>query len=238
MNEFADIIFKRVDGADYGAVKNDIKLFSIFLAIDGRRSVRMIAKDDAYDLDNLMAEVDRMEKQGLIAAIDGTVRDYSETPSEIAFAKLPQEFRTGIDAIDKQHQRLVDMVNHLGRARETVFTDMKHKQGAIGHVVGEMLSYTISHFSFEESLMQDAQYKYFQAHKRTHELFVARANEYQRRFMAGEDIVNELFEVLNRWLFNHIRNDDLAYAPAVKKVVEKLDETRSDWLGRMLKRFF
>jgi hemerythrin len=238
MNEFADIIFKRVDGADYSTIRNDIKLFSVFLAFDGRRSVRTIASDDGYELRDLAARIDRMEKLGLIAAVDGTERDYVETPAEITFKKLPKEFRTGIEAVDKQHQRLVDMVNHLGRARKTTYKDLKHKQAAIGHVVGEMLGYTVSHFAFEESLMQEAKYKFFQSHKRVHELFVARANEYQRRFMAGEDIVNELFDVLNRWLFNHIRNDDLAYAPVVKKKVQELDATKGDWLGRMLKRFF
>lgn len=238
MSEFADIIFKRVDGADYDAIRKDIKLFSILLAIDGCRSVRTIASDDGYELEDIEAEIDRMEKLGLIAAVDGATRDYVETPAEVTFLKLPKEFQTGIEAIDKQHQRLVDMVNHLGRTRKMAFKDLKHKQAEIGHVVGEMLSYTISHFAFEEMLMQDAKYKFFQAHKRVHELFAARASEYQRRFMTGEDIVNELFDVLNRWLFNHIRNDDLAYAPVVKKMVQELDETKGDWLGRMLKRFF
>lgn len=238
MNEFADIIFKRVEGANYAAIRDNLKMFSILMAIDGRRSVRTIARDDAYELDELVATIDRMEKMGVIAAVDGTARNYAGTPSDVDFIKLPKEFRTGIKAIDKQHQQLVDMVNHLGQLRGAQFESPRNRQAVTGQIVGEMISYTISHFAFEESLMQDAAYEYFHSHKRVHELFVTRTNEYKQRFLAGEDIVNELYDMLNRWLFNHIRNDDMAYAPAVKVKVRELDRTKGDWLGRMLKRFF
>lgn len=238
MNELADIIFKRVEGANYATIRDDVKLFSILLAVDGRRAVRTIARDDAYELEDLVAAVDQMEKMGVIAAVDGTAREYTETPSDVDFIKLPKEFRTGIKAIDRQHQQLVDMVHHLGRMRGAAFKNLKNRQAVTGQVVGEMISYTISHFAFEESLMRDAAYKYYEPHKRVHELFVTRANEYKQRYIAGEDIVDELFDMLNRWLFNHIRNDDMAYAPAVKEKVLELDRTKGDWLGRMLKRFF
>lgn len=238
MNEFADIIFKRVQGANYETIRGNLKLFSIYLAIDGRRSVRSIARDDAYELDNLVVTVDQLEKWGLIAPVDGSAGGYTEIPSEADFIKLPKEFRTGITTIDKQHQQLVDMVNHLGRIRGAVFENPKNKKAATGQVVAEMLSYSFSHFAFEEELMQDANYKFFESHKRAHSLFVTRANEYRQRFTAGEDIIDELFDMLNRWLFNHIRNDDMAYAPALKTKILELDQTKAGWLGRMLKRFF
>lgn len=238
MNEFADIIFKRVQSANYETIRDSLKLFSIYLAVDGRRSVRAIARNDAYELDDLVATINQLKKLGLIVPADGSEGGYTETPSEANFIKLPKEFRTGITTIDKQHQQLVDMVNHLGRIRGAAFDDPKNRKAATGQVVAEMLSYTISHFAFEESLMQDANFKFFKSHKRAHDLFVTRANEYKQRFMAGEDIIDELFDTLNRWLYNHIRNDDLAYAPALKTKILELDQTKAGWLGRMLKRFF
>jgi hemerythrin len=238
MKEFADIIFKRVHGANYETIRGSLKLFSIYLAIDGRRSVRSIARDDACALDELVVTFDRFEKLGLIAPVDGSEGGYTETLSEADFIKLPKEFRTGITTIDKQHQQLVDMVNHLGRIREAAFENPKNRKAATSQVVDEMISYSISHFAFEESLMQDANYKFFESHKRTHALFVTRADEYKQRFTGGEDIIDELFDMLNRWLFNHIRNDDMAYAPALKTKILELDQTKTGWLGRMLKRFF
>jgi hemerythrin len=238
MNEIADIIFERVEGANYETIRDSLSLFSIYLAVDGRRSVKTIALNDAYELDELVATMDQLEKLGLIAAVDGSERGYTETPSKANFVKLPKEFRTGIETIDNQHQQLVDMVNHLGRIRGAAFKDSKNRKAATGHVVAEMLSYTISHFAFEEALMQDANYKLYESHKRAHDLFVTRANKYRQRFSAGEDIIDELFDMLNRWLFNHIRNDDMAYTPALKTKILELDQTKRGWLGRMLKRFF
>jgi hemerythrin len=238
MNEFAEIIFKRVGGANYQSIRDSLKLFSIYLAVDGRRSVKEIARNDAYELDNLAATINQLEKWGLIAPVDGRQEGYAEIPSEASFIRLPKEFRTGITTIDKQHQQLVDMVNHLGRIRGAAIENPKNRKVATGQVVAEMISYTISHFAFEETLMQDANYKFFESHRRAHNLFVTRANEYEQRFAAGEDIVDELFDTLNRWLFSHIRNDDMAYAPVLKMKIRELDQTKTGWLGRMLKRFF
>ena len=201
---------------DYADVRNNTSLFSLLLVIDGKRSVRTIAQEDRYGLEELLPMINEIEKLGLIVPVEsGTSKDYQETPSDVSFFKLPKEYRTGIVMIDNQHQRLVDMVNQLDTIRKTPYSDSRMRDGAIGQVVGEMINYTISHFSFEESLMQKAKYEFYDAHKRIHELFITRANDYKQRFYAGEDIVDELYDILNRWLFNHIRNDDMAFAPDV-----------------------
>ena len=238
MNELKNIVFRRVSGVDYSIIKNNIKMFNIFLSVDGERSVKTIAKDEGYDQDYLFSKIDEMEKMGLLMAIDGAGRQDTLTPFNAQFCNLPKEFLTGIDAVDDQHQRLVNMVTQLDTVRKTYYPTMKHKQKAVGEVVSEMIDYTISHFAFEESLMEDANYKFFKAHQRIHELFIKRAGEYKERWSSGEDIVDELYDVLHRWLFNHIHNDDRAFAPSVKKRIKELDRANSGWLGRMLRRFF
>ncbi len=238
MDGVKDIVFRRVEGVDYSMIRNDIKMFNIFLAVDGKRSVEDIAQEDAYELDYLFPIIDKMEKMGLLVPLDGAGRQEIETTSDTTFCSLPKEFLTGIEAVDNQHQRLVDMVTQLDDVRKTHFQSLGQKQAAVGNVVVEMIDYTISHFAFEESLMEDAQYKFYSAHKRIHELLILRAGEYKERFQSGEDIVDELYEVLHRWLFNHIRNDDKAFAPSVIKRMKELDKLNAGWLGKLLKRFF
>lgn len=238
MSEIKDIVFKRVDGVDYSKIKNNIKMFNIFLAIDGERSVQAIAQDDAYELDYLSGIIDKMENVGLLLPVDGTGRYDLDTPSEVTFISLPMDFLTDIDAVDAQHQRLVDMVNQLDNVRQTRYPSMDKKHEAVGNVVIELIDYTISHFAFEESLMEDAQYKFLNAHRRIHELLVKRAGEYKERWQSGEDIVDELYDVLKRWLLNHIRNEDKAYAPSVKKRIKKMGKSRGDWLNRLVQKFF
>ena len=238
MDDLKDIVFKRVGGVDYSIIKHNVKMFNIFLSVDGKRSVKTIAKDEGYDRDFLFSKIDEMEKMGLLLPIDGAVSQDTDTPFDATFSKLPKEFLTGIDAVDHQHQRLVNMVSQLDTVRKRLYQTMKKKQIAVGDIVSEMIDYTISHFAFEESLMEDAKYKFFKAHKRIQELLIKRAGEYKERWSSGEDIADELYEVLHRWLFNHIHNDDRAFAPSVIKRMKELDRAESGWLRRMLRRFF
>ncbi len=120
------------------------------------------------------------------------------------------ELDTGIEEIDRQHRRIVEYINKLHELRST------HDREQLGDVIGEMVDYTISHFVFEEALMENAGYLFSGPHKKVHELFTRRVAEMQSRFEAGEDVTAELHGMLSRWLFNHIRNEDHGYIDAAK----------------------
>ena len=96
------------------------------------------------------------------------------------------DLNTGIEVIDQQHRRIVEMLNHLYNAQRSMERT----------VVGEVVDYTLSHFAFEEELMEEAGYAFCAAHKRVHEVFVKRVSEYRMRFQAGEDITDELRTML------------------------------------------
>lgn len=141
---------------------------------------------------------------------------------------------TGIEVIDGQHRRILDYINQLDDARQ------RNDRAAIGEVIESTVDYTLSHFGFEEALMEDANYEFTRPHKKVHELFVRRVADLQMRFRAGEDIAGELHSLLARWLFGHIRNDDAAYVSAVKAGMRSLREPKdeSGWFSRTLGRFF
>ena len=120
------------------------------------------------------------------------------------------ELDTGIDEIDRQHRRIVDYINKLYELRESP------DRQALGDVIGEMVDYTLSHFVFEETLIENAGYMFAGPHKKVHELFTRRVSEMQTRFDAGEDVAAELHGMLSRWLFNHIRNEDHGYVDSAK----------------------
>jgi hemerythrin len=238
MDEMKNIVFKRVDGVDYSVIKDDLKKFNIFLSVDGTRSVTDIAQEDMYDPDYLYFEVDKMEKMGLVMPVDGAEKQDSWMQLGETFCSLPKEFLTGIETVDHQHQRLVDMVTQLDDVRKASHSTLEKKHNAVGSIVTEMIDYTISHFAFEESLMEEAQYKFFGAHKRIHALLIQRAGEYKERWLSGEDIADELYNVLSRWLFNHIQNDDKAFAPIVIEHMGTMGVANSGWLTRLVHKFF
>ena len=144
------------------------------------------------------------------------------------------ELDTGIDVIDQQHQRIVELINQLHHVRET------HDRQELADVLEELVDYTLSHFAFEEELLEESGYAFGPAHKRVHDMFTRRVGEYRMRFEAGEDITAELHGMLARWLFNHIRNDDKSYSRHVRHYLEKYrrpnaEKSGDGWFKRRVK---
>ena len=119
------------------------------------------------------------------------------------------ELDTGIAEIDVQHKRIVAYINTLHELQGSP------DRAALADVIAEMVDYTISHFAFEESMMENAGYLFSGPHKKVHELFTRKVAEMQSRFDGGEDVTGELHGMLSRWLFNHIRNEDHGYIDSV-----------------------
>jgi hemerythrin len=126
------------------------------------------------------------------------------------------DLNTGINIIDKQHQRIVEYINELDDARKS-----GHKMEDLGRVIDETVDYTLSHFAFEESMQEDAHYPFLKAHKRVHEMFVKRVADLQHRFSLGEDVSEDLHKMLFTWLFSHIKRDDADYVEYVKKNIHQ-----------------
>lgn len=153
----------------------------------------------------------------------------------MAYLVWQEDLNTGIQIIDDQHKRIVAMINQLIHADEN-----DHSREEVGEVLGELVDYTLSHFAFEEALLEEAGYAFTRPHKRVHEIFTDRVSQFNLRFRAGEDVTQELINLLSRWLFNHIRNDDKAYAETVKNNINALVDNKhgGGWLSRSFKRFF
>ncbi|MBH1963746.1 MAG: bacteriohemerythrin [Comamonadaceae bacterium] len=130
------------------------------------------------------------------------------------------ELDTGITEIDVQHKRIVDYINKLHELKGT------HDREVLGDVIAETVDYTISHFAFEESMIENAGYMFAGPHKKVHELFTRKVAEMQSRFDAGEDVTNELHGMLSRWLFNHIRNEDHGYIDSVNTYLRMVTHKR------------
>lgn len=137
---------------------------------------------------------------------------------------------TGIPVIDSQHKRIVKYINQLGAAQASGNHD------EVGETLKQLVDYTLSHFAFEEDLMEENGYRFINAHKRVHRLFVRRINSYVERFQAGEDITIELLATLKTWLINHIKNDDDDYTEIILKNTGGIIGKKAGWLKHALKK--
>ena len=142
------------------------------------------------------------------------------------------ELDTGIDVIDNQHKRIVEYINQL------IDTRVTHDKEQIAEVLDQLVDYTMSHFTFEESLMEEAGYPFLKGHKRVHQLFVKRVGDYMQRFRMGEDITDELLSTLRAWLINHIKSDDADFADIVRANLQGLGSKKDGWLKRSLRSIF
>jgi len=151
----------------------------------------------------------------------------------MAHIEWTDDLNTDIQVIDSQHLRIVEYINALDDIKKS------HDRDEVGRVLNELVDYTLSHFAFEESLMEDAGYPFINGHKMVHELFVKRVGDFQQRFKMGEDIAEELLSVLKSWLINHIKSDDNDYADTVRHNMKNINTTKDDsWLSRSVKKFF
>ena len=121
------------------------------------------------------------------------------------------EYNTGIDVIDDQHKRILDYINEIVEISDG--TD----RARVKQILDNIIDYTQSHFTFEESLQEEAGYNYRVPHKRVHDLFIKKIEFYRDRFEMGQSIEGELHEVSSKWLINHIQHDDADYVGAVKE---------------------
>jgi hemerythrin len=122
----------------------------------------------------------------------------------------------GIEVIDQQHRRIVEYINQLDDARTNGLS-----REETSWLLNELVDYTVSHFGFEESLQEEANYPFCTSHKKVHDLFAKRVAEYQAKFENGEDVTKALNSMLVTWLFNHIKRDDADYTESVKLHLQK-----------------
>lgn len=117
-------------------------------------------------------------------------------------------YKLGIDIVDAQHKKLVDLINKLHDA----FTEGKAHE-VTEDIIDEMLNYADYHFQMEETLFDKHNYPESAEHKIVHNDFFEKANDYKARVLNGEKNVHyDLLKYLKEWLINHIQGEDVKYA--------------------------
>lgn len=130
----------------------------------------------------------------------------------MSFVTWTHDLETGIADVDAQHLVLVDHINKFHDAfQSNNFVDTKNE-------LRDLIDYTAFHFGEEEKMLEAAQYHMLEPHKKVHANFVKRMTDMQERYENGDhQAAQELVELLDGWLFRHIRLNDHGYVEHVKK---------------------
>ncbi|WP_375177477.1 bacteriohemerythrin [Marinobacter mobilis] len=128
-------------------------------------------------------------------------------------------FETGIELIDQQHRKLVDILNRLG-SHFSCADDVQFR-----HMLQDLLDYTHYHFDAEEQIWQQyfREQPLFDNHHQAHELFFEQIQEFWDSGDEREQDLKGLFDFLTRWLAFHILEADRRMALMVHGIDAGLD---------------
>ncbi len=117
-------------------------------------------------------------------------------------------FSVSVADIDKQHHKLVDMLNELHDA-------MQQGKGAdaLEQILNNMAEYTVVHFKDEEALMKKYGYPRYEEHKALHDAFVEKVAGFQEQLKQKKILLSlSVSSFLRDWLQEHILKVDMDYS--------------------------
>ncbi len=122
-------------------------------------------------------------------------------------------FSVGIQSIDLQHQRLVEMINNLHEAMA-----VGKGKDAVGPILDGLVEYAQVHFAMEEKLMQKYNYLEYRHHKDEHDEFVKKVGALQKQYQTTSvGLTVPVMQFLKEWLTNHIMGTDKRYIETFRK---------------------
>jgi hemerythrin len=131
-----------------------------------------------------------------------------ERTSAMPFAEWSDEFSVGVEEIDREHKRLLALLNDL---HDAVQAGSAHE--VLGKVMDELLLYVSYHFAHEEELFLRTNYPGFERHRLQHRALTITVKEIYEDFQQSdsEALPSQVLQFLKNWLCEHIMGSDRAF---------------------------
>jgi hemerythrin len=126
----------------------------------------------------------------------------------MAFINWHADLSVNVTEIDRQHQKLIAMINELHEA-------MKLGKGkeVLGKILESLSDYTVTHFTLEEQYFAQFGYPDAAAHIKEHAAFVQKVTEFKQGFDEGRILLSmDIMSFLTDWLMVHIKGSDKKYS--------------------------
>jgi hemerythrin len=111
----------------------------------------------------------------------------------------------GVEEIDEDHRKLVDIFNTLAHA-------VRDQESAeyLAATLEELINCTVWHFSHEERLMLKYRYPEREEHRAQHRELIQSAKELEQKLIeADKSVADQEILFLERWLTGHILTTDM-----------------------------
>jgi len=124
------------------------------------------------------------------------------------YVEWKPQYSVGIDSIDRQHKKLIALINSLQTAVD-YSAGAEYEREALN----ELVDYTKTHFGYEEDLMEKFGYPDFTLHRAEHELMISRVEQVLAEYQVNPDTaMQNAIDFLRDWLINHINGTDKQYS--------------------------
>jgi hemerythrin-like metal-binding protein len=125
----------------------------------------------------------------------------------MAYINWSDSLSVKVSSVDEQHKKLFDLINSFYEG----ISQNQNKETMLKLIMG-LKSYTVTHFTHEERLLRQAGYPDFNNHKKQHEDFIKKVNEFQEKYTSGKLILSlEVTGFIKTWITEHIMKTDKMY---------------------------
>ena len=122
------------------------------------------------------------------------------------------EYNIGLELIDTQHQKLVEILNNLN--------EIKKEKNIERLIRGfhDLICYSRIHFFDEEEIMKKINYPKYEEHKLEHKFFIDKLEEINKEIYEKNVYISLSMRIfLKDWLINHILKTDREIIPYINK---------------------
>lgn len=129
------------------------------------------------------------------------------------FTQWTAQYSVGDPLMDAYHHIFFKTIHDLSRELATLSIE------AVQERIAFLVSYASMHFDSEEQLMQKIAFPEIEAHKELHQTFKEQLSAMQDRYLSNPSITTaeELLELSQAWLRQHILGEDMKYKDYVKR---------------------
>lgn len=136
-----------------------------------------------------------------------------KAPPERGVFVWDARYNTGLNEVDEQHRRLMDIINHVDRLLR-----VESPIAVLEPTLDELTDYAKYHFATEERLMDSLQCEpgHVERHKNAHLEFVRQVSQMRTQTKLNPTgFIPTLLRFLSTWLVHHILTTDQAFARQV-----------------------